>query len=81
MYAEQVKCCSRFENIFKQNNGNYREIFHKSLDWIFPKPSLVDQRGVDPNQKKALRIQKAKLLRILGCRKNLRQIAQAQVKK
>ena len=32
LYADLVKCCSKFENIFKQNNGNYSEIFHKSLE-------------------------------------------------
>ena len=32
LYADHVKCCSQFENIFMQNNGNYREIFHKSLE-------------------------------------------------
>ena len=48
---------------------------------IFVARSLVDRRGVDPNQKKALRIQKEKLIRMLGRRKNLRQIAQAHAKK
>ena len=48
---------------------------------IFQALSLVDRRGMDPNQKKALRKQKPKLLRMLGCRKNLCQIAQAHVKK
>ena len=32
LYANPVKCHSEFENILKQNNGNYREIFHKSLE-------------------------------------------------
>ena len=31
LYADPVKCYSKFENIFKKNNGNYKEIFHKSL--------------------------------------------------
>ena len=32
LYADPVKCCSKFENIFKQNNHNYKEIFHNSLE-------------------------------------------------
>ena len=48
---------------------------------IFLAPSLIDRRAVDPNEKKALRKQKEKVLRMLGCRKNLRQIAQAHAKK
>ena len=32
LYADPVKCCSEFENIFKKNNDNYREIFHNSLE-------------------------------------------------
>ena len=47
---------------------------------IFLAQLLVDGRGVDTNQKKALRIQKEKLLRMLGYRKKLRQIAQPQAK-
>ena len=32
LYADPMKCYSKFENMFKKNNGNYREIFHKSLE-------------------------------------------------
>ena len=48
---------------------------------IFLRQSLMDRKGVDPNQKKAQGKQKEKLLRMLGCRKNMCQIAQAHAKK
>ena len=48
---------------------------------IFLSLNLVDRRGVDPNQKKALRIKKGKLLRMLAFKKNLHQIAQEQENK
>ena len=31
LYADPVKCCFEFENIFKKNNDIYREIFDKTL--------------------------------------------------
>ena len=55
--------------------------FISLLSRIILAPSLVYKRGVDSNEKKALRIYKAKLLRMLGCRKNLRQLAQEQANK
>ena len=32
LYVDPVKCYSEFENIFKKNNGYYKEIFHNSLE-------------------------------------------------
>ena len=32
LYTDPVKFCSKFENIFKQNNNDYREIFHRSQE-------------------------------------------------
>ena len=48
---------------------NTKKYFISHWSRIFLAPSLVDRRGEDTIEKKALRIQKVKLLRILGCRK------------
>ena len=34
--VDPVKSCSEFENILMQNNGSYKEIFHKSLEQDLP---------------------------------------------
>ena len=42
-----MKCCSEFENILKQNNGSYREIFHNFLeqDFLSTKSSRSKRHG------------------------------------
>ena len=47
-----MNCCSKFENIFKKNNGNYREIFHKSLEYNLSstKSSRSKGRGSKPKE-------------------------------
>ena len=48
-----MKCHSEFENILKQNNGNYREIFHKSLqqDLSSTKSSRSKGRGTKSKER------------------------------
>ena len=42
---DPVKCHSRFENILKQNNGSYKEIFHKSLEQDLPSTKSSRSKG------------------------------------
>ena len=42
---DQVKCRSEFENILKQNNGHYREIFHKFLEQDLPSTKSSRSKG------------------------------------
>lgn len=45
LYVDPVKCRSEFENILKQNNGSYREIFQKALEQDLPSAKCGRSKG------------------------------------
>ena len=63
LYADPVKCYSEFENIFKKNNGNYKEIFHKSLEWdLFSSRSSIS-KGRGSKSKESTEDTKSKIIK------------------
>ena len=53
LYVDPVKCRSRFENILEQNNGSYKEIFHKSLEQDLPTTKSSRSKGCGSKSKES----------------------------
>ena len=57
-----MKCCSKFENIFKQNNSNYREIFHRSLELDLSSTKSSRSKGRESKSKERTKDKESKTI-------------------
>ena len=60
---DPVKCRSEFENILKQNNGSYKEIFHKSLEQDLPSTKSSRLKGCGSKSKESTKEVESKTIK------------------